>query len=488
MIIVPAEQELDWRRPPIATLLLIVINCLIYFGYQLDDDQRYLDALDYYAESGLLEEEAKIYLQYVEETEGAEFRQAVIEYAEEYSLRAVGELITSDLAFTAYLRDTEHWGQKRETFTALQREQSYIAFGFVPAEPTIQGFIGSMFMHADFDHLLGNMLFLFVCGFALEVAFGRTWYLSLYLLSGCLSTGLSYFMDMESYIPQIGASGAVSGLMGMYVALYGMRQIQFFYWVVVFFGYFRAPALLIFPVWVGNEVYGYLYSDTNINYMAHMGGLLAGFIGVTVAKRTVMTIDDAYVEKELTPEEITSLKIEEMWNLSGKLKLDQAWTTGLALLKTEGKNQQLLQQLYNIARARPQSDKMHKLMSRIFSIKAPNPEFEHFRLMLVEDYLANTDIPQAMTRKNTLRLITPACKYQYVDLAFELSKLLMSVSRTVEVEGDRNKALLRVFMLQLKSSQKERVKDLLGFLREFAEGSEEVGMATESLQLASPVS
>ena len=341
-----------------------------------------------------------------------------------------------------------------------------------------------MFLHGDFDHLLGNMLFLFVCGFALEIAFGRAWYLGLYLLAGCLASGLSYVTGMDSYIPEIGASGAVSGLMGMYVALYGMKQIQFFYWVIIFFGYFRAPALLIFPVWVGNELYGYLYTDTNINYMAHLGGLLAGFAGVAIAKQTFMTVDEVYVEKELTADEVASRKLEEMWNLAGKLKLDQAWSLGLTLLKDDSDNQKLLQQLYNVAKANPNSDKLHKLVNRVVSTKAPNAEFEHFRLLLIEDYLSIAELPKAMTAQNVTKLIAPACKYQYLDLSYDLAKLLMALGQNSESNADRNKALLRVFMMQLKSKQTVRVEDILAFLELHAPNSEEIGMAKESMQLA----
>ena len=114
MIILPAEQELDWRRPPVITVLLIVINTVIFFAYQTDDDQRFYDAVDFYVESGLLEEEARIYLDYVEATKGYQEKVALQGYAEQYSLTALGEIITTDLAFSAYLRESmpERWTEE----------------------------------------------------------------------------------------------------------------------------------------------------------------------------------------------------------------------------------------------------------------------------------------------------------------------------------------------------------------------------------------
>tara|TARA_R110002073_G_scaffold221888_3_gene382112 strand:+ start:2358 stop:3839 length:1482 start_codon:yes stop_codon:yes gene_type:complete len=491
MIIIPAEQTLDWRNPPVATLTLILINCLIFFAYQSEDDKRYVEAASYYVNSGLLNSEAPLYLDFIEENHGSGERLNLIAYVEEYSLNALSHIVVNDIEFSAHLKALGQqpngnyiWSEERDTFTQLQRSLSYFAYGFIPAEFSLQGFFGNMFLHGSLDHLLGNMLFLFICGFALEIAFGRVWYVSLYLLSGCLSTGFSYLTNMGGYIPGVGASGAISGLMGMYVALYSMRQIQFFYWVLIFFGYFTAPALLIFPVWVAKELYGYFYNDTNVNYMAHLGGLLSGFMAVYLVKDRFVQVDEAYVEKALTEDELLSLRLEEMWNLTGKLRFEKAWSMGLAILKTEPANQQLLQQLYNLAKAKPEDVRFHKLMRRIIGVPAPNVEFEHFKLILLEDYLQSSQLPRALTGDSCVDMVSPACKFQYVDLAYLLAQFLMNVSRGHEPSKNVSKALLRVLMTQLKSHKAERINEILLFLEESDAESEEYEMAKESVLLA----
>lgn len=494
MIIIPADQALNWRNPPIATLLLIVINCVVFFAYQSGDDERYRNAVSFYVESGLLEREATLYLDFIEETEGAGERHALTQQAETYSLTALGYYVVSDLEFSAHLKqlasqasnDQEKnllWDEKRETFTTMQRSLSYIAYGFVPAEFSIQGFFGNMFLHGDLNHLFGNMLFLFVCGFALEIAFGRGWYLLLYLAAGCLSTGFSYLTNMNGYIPGIGASGAVSGLMGMYVGLYGMRKIQFFYWILIFFGYFTAPALLIFPIWIANELYGYLYSDNNINYMAHLGGLVAGFAAVYLVKGRFVEIDEVYVEKALSQDEIQSEKVEEMWTLMGKLRFKEAWSAGAALLKEDPTNRQLLQQMYNLSKAKPDDERLHKLTRKIVQLPAPNVEFEHFRLLILEDYFDVAHVPRAMTSESCIDMIAAACKYQYIDLSYAMAEFLMALSTTSKPIENSNKSLLRVFMIQLKAHKSKRVDTILEFLK--AHSTEEYEMAKESALLAS---
>ena len=85
----------------------------------------------------------------------------------------------------------------------------------------------------------------------------------------------------------LGASGAVSALMGMYAVLYRMRRIRFFYQFLVYFNYVTAPALLLLPAWIANELLQHWLGGRGIAYMAHLGGLLTG--GATT---TMEVIDD----------------------------------------------------------------------------------------------------------------------------------------------------------------------------------------------------
>lgn len=103
------------------------------------------------------------------------------------------------------------------------------------------------FLHASTGHLLGNMVFLFLFGFSVEPGPGRWRYLAFYLLGavgGSLMAGWAY-AGQGSY--GLGASGAVSALMGMYAVLYRLRRVRFFYQLFFYFNYVTAPALLLLP-------------------------------------------------------------------------------------------------------------------------------------------------------------------------------------------------------------------------------------------------
>lgn len=289
MLIVPAENRPDWSRPPVATLALILLNCLVFFLYQTGDFHRMADAVEAYQELGLAEREATAYRQWLDSGD-AGLAEQVEEFQEETG-QALGDefllqMAVFDRDFDHWLRadasagfaEDEQWQWRRESFEERRDRVSFIAHGLIPAEFRLSGLFTSMFLHGDEWHLLGNMAFLFLFGFTLEAALGRARLVGLYLVCG-VAAGLSHMIaEWGSAMPVVGASGAVSGLMGMYLALYGLRRITFFYWIGFYFNYFRAPALLMLPVWLGKEILEALFTNAPVAYWAHAGGMATGYV------------------------------------------------------------------------------------------------------------------------------------------------------------------------------------------------------------------
>jgi membrane associated rhomboid family serine protease len=155
-------------------------------------------------------------------------------------------------------------------------QQSTIRWGLIPNEPSLVTLLSSQFMHGDWFHLLGNMLFLIMFGIAMERHWGARRFLPAYLLCG-IGAGLLFIASApNSGIPLVGASGAISGLMGLFAGTFRLRKLEFFYTLGFFFGSFRAPALVLFPVWLGWELIQAATMNSNVAYMAHAGGLLTG--------------------------------------------------------------------------------------------------------------------------------------------------------------------------------------------------------------------
>ena len=387
MLILPAEHPLDWKRPPVATLLLILLNVLIYFGYQGGDREREAEAVQTYLDGGLLNRERALFLEAFSERRELDADQQ--RYVDGMRRRDLARLVLHDLQFEhqlhnnpAYLADPS-WQAARQRAEAARDRISSKRFGFVPAKFTVEGLVGAMFLHGDFAHLAGNMLFLFIFGFALEIALGRWLYLGLYLLSGVASHLLWWLMD-PVWVSGIGASGAVSGLMGVYLGVYGLRRINFFYWLGPLFGYFRAPALWILPVWMGKELYGLLLADDNVNYYAHLGGLGAGFLAVWLPRLGGrLKVDQAYLHKE-DPDAPFKRELDSLDRSIGGFALDQAATRGLDLLQRYSGRLELLERLYPLARTRQDKALLGAVLRQLFALPAENASLPLLR-RLAED-------------------------------------------------------------------------------------------------------
>jgi len=160
------------------------------------------------------------------------------------------------------------------------------AGGFVPAliaMPTqLYRIFSSMFLHADFFHILFNMYFLYLFGRAVEEALGKLRFLALYLVSGVVAsifhTAFSFLGGASAYvIPAIGASGAISGVLGAYLILFPGTSLTmgwFFFYMPVFLR-MKAAYYLIF--WFATQViYGYARLGGSTAVFAHAGGFIAG--------------------------------------------------------------------------------------------------------------------------------------------------------------------------------------------------------------------
>ncbi|MWV11673.1 rhomboid family intramembrane serine protease [Pseudomonas sp. R-28-1W-6] len=371
MLIIPAEHPLDWKRPPVITLLLILLNTLIYFAYQGGDQAREETAVRTYLDGGLLNRERALFVE--DFSARRELDQDNREYLDGMRRQDLAALILHDLEFehglhqrAAYLADST-WQAARQRAEAARNQLSSIRFGFIPAQFSVQGLFGAMFLHGSFEHLLGNMLFLFIFGFALEIALGRAVYLGLYLLSGVAAHLLWWALD-PVWVSGVGASGAISGLMGMYLGVYGLRKINFFYWLGPLFGYFKAPALWILPVWMGKELYGLLLAEGNTNYYAHLGGLAAGFLAVWLPRLGGrLKVDEAYLHKE-DPDAPFKRELAALDQLIGQFALDQAAARGPDLLARYPGRRALLERLYTVARGRQDKALLGSVLKQLFAL------------------------------------------------------------------------------------------------------------------------
>ena len=141
--------------------------------------------------------------------------------------------------------------------------------------PVYFNFLSSMFMHGGFGHIFGNMLFLWVFGDNLENLIGHIRFAIFYILCGVVAAVAQIVMDSDSVIPMLGASGAISGVLGGYLVLFPQRRVK----ALIFNFLTEVPAFVALGLWIGYQLLlGYLTpaGTGGVAYAAHIGGFVAG--------------------------------------------------------------------------------------------------------------------------------------------------------------------------------------------------------------------
>jgi membrane associated rhomboid family serine protease len=148
-------------------------------------------------------------------------------------------------------------------------------------EPIWLTLFSSMFMHGGWAHLGGNMLFLFIFGDNVERRLGSLMYIAFYLVCGVLASAAQIVTDVNSIIPSLGASGAISGVLAAYLVYFPQNKVR----VLVGFRYVtEVPALMMIGLWALLQFISGIGSITasaqtgGVAYWAHIGGFVAGLV------------------------------------------------------------------------------------------------------------------------------------------------------------------------------------------------------------------
>ena len=144
----------------------------------------------------------------------------------------------------------------------------------------------AMFMHGGLLHLGGNMLFLWIFGNNVEDSMGPVKFVLFYLLGGIAATALQLAIGPDSTVPNLGASGAIAGVLGGYLILFPRARVITVIFIVFFFTIIELPALLILAFWFVQQVlFGYFDLNSageggGVAYFAHIGGFAFGLLAI----------------------------------------------------------------------------------------------------------------------------------------------------------------------------------------------------------------
>jgi len=152
---------------------------------------------------------------------------------------------------------------------------------FATPLPVYFNFLSSMFMHGSIMHIFGNMLFLWVFRDNLENMLGHLRFAAFYIVCGIAAALAQIVMDTDSIIPMLGASGAISGVLGGYLLLFPTRRVR----ALIFSFLTEVPAFIALGLWIVYQIVsGYLTpaGTGGVAYAAHIGGFIAGLVLIKI--------------------------------------------------------------------------------------------------------------------------------------------------------------------------------------------------------------
>jgi membrane associated rhomboid family serine protease len=396
VLIIPLHQRLTLARFPWITALLIVVNVIVFSGFQSRDQAAYGNAADHYRRSGLVELEWPWLLRHLSSRGRDDLVARIGTLAEPLRSRAAVEIQALDPEFAQRIRNAPFLEPGDERLSQWRRDRAEfdrrLAVAFTPRhallfhQPQFIDYFSSMFLHGSGGHLLGNMLFLALLGLMTEAALGPWLFLGVYLLSGFGGGLLSAMNHFGEFGSVLGASGAIAGLMGACCVVWGMRKIRVFYWFFVIFDYVRVPALALLPVWLGWELWQ-MASNPNVGiaFDAHAGGIITGAL-LTFAIRKL-----GWERREVLDEVIESEPERDLYaatrNALGKLDFPVARELSERLIRQFPNDREAWRLRLRAWRDRPQDDAWHAanrrlLLERLAPISSPDEE-----ITLYNEYL-----------------------------------------------------------------------------------------------------
>lgn len=406
VIIVPLPESLDIRKnPPVAAILLVLLNCAVFLAFHFQDARLEERAGDYYLRSGLALVEVRAFEQYqaygeVVSLSSAEATARPYPLSELYPRMArmhedmvfmdkleKGRVITPNLGVYPLWRD------KRDRFEAILSQTTAVSWGFRPSEWRPETMLTSMFLHAGFFHLLGNMIFLWLAGCVVELAWGSAALLFIYLAGGLLSAAVFGLAHLSSTAPLVGASGAVAALMGAYAVLYGRKKMRVFYSLGFFFDYTLVPGLVILALWVANEFFQLLLDrGSGVAYLAHVGGVGGGALLGLLCRRWKGALSGA--EPSPGGEDGVPRLLDRALRKVEALDMKGARAALAHVLRKEPGNRTALEQMFHLDKLEPDSVEFHDSARKLLASLTADRLAHHEARAVYREYLERTTSPK----------------------------------------------------------------------------------------------
>jgi len=353
--------------------------------------------------------------------------------------------------------DYADWHQKRAKFdgildSAFSRSH---ALRFSHVEPLRM--LWAMFLHANFEHIFGNMLFLLALGMLVEGALGPWWFLGLYLAGGfgAASTTLAWHWGDDGIA--LGASGAIAGLMGAFCVLWGTRKVRVFYWFFVVFDYVRVPALVLLPVWFFWQVFSLWFDrDAHIGFDQHAGGILCG-AALAYALRRFGGVREGYIEEDdrVDQRDRNDATFDEAQQYLGQLEIPRARRLFERIDNAEPGQLRVLVGLYRCARYRGDPAELDGAAGRVLAFKTTTDTDARELKTIYDDYAKACAGAPRLSSAVLLRLLVP---WQHLGDNYAAEELLKDVGQREPECPDLPAEWFALALKAPEGSQKRRAR------------------------------
>jgi membrane associated rhomboid family serine protease len=358
MIVMPVKDGLQWKFP-VVTLCLVLLNCLVFSGFQHNEDEGYKDAWAFAQASGLLRIESVVYKDFLKTNQ----RKLPAEFQDNQKSEAFFWYMMRDDKFQQQLADHAlitpsdpgyaHWLELRHIMEADLERVFSRNWGYSPARHNYAALFTSMFLHQNFWHLLVNIILLWFVGALLEIGIGP-FYVVGYVLAGFFGSLLYGLIFPIAQGPLVGATGAIAGLMGIYAVVYSSAKLRAIHTFQFPLDYTGLPGWLFLPFWLVSEIVQIVLGTGADNvYVSHIGGLLVGLgLGMVYLKKPEVV---PHVVEKKTVKKIDELK-EKLQDELAVRRYGSAREIVLQMLKLEPENTEILTYLFNIDKNAPASE------------------------------------------------------------------------------------------------------------------------------------
>lgn len=383
MLIFPIGQESDKvRRVPWATLVIIGL-CIIVHIFNFGAISRADDEL-----VGIYQEIFEYYLTHPYLELDEEFKKDFFIPEELEELLETYNQSNSEPDEYEIEEEQEQLDLLVEHLKKAKKDHPHYKWGYIPNNKTFFGLIAHMFAHAGWMHLLGNLLYLYVMGPFIEDTWGRPAYILFYLVTGMLTAQAFSLHYPTSGVPMIGASGAISAVMGGFLVRHWHAKIRYFYWLWFGFwfrfGTFSAPAWLMLPVGFLMDFINAKIMDSvaaggsGVAHWAHVWGFIFGMAGAFVIK--FLKIEQKFVapkvEAQTTYVNKSHVSYEEAMKMLDSGDKDQAYAMLWDTAKEDPTNKEVIETLWNLSQDMGRTGEVAPLLTRLVEKEVQQDEMD----------------------------------------------------------------------------------------------------------------